>query len=146
MSAPGCFPYRATVKNFLLTMRRFRRSVLLTPGCLFLGMAPGLEGPNQTGRPFTNRLRRRPSLSGSEKIRLCHRQLGNAPMRLSAGRRTGHQQRRCACRRKTKSWPKKSTTAAVFFVSELEALDNLKIILALGGVAHKCLARHARVP
>ena len=35
------------------SIRRCRRSAIPTHGCLIVGLAPGLQGANRTGRPFT---------------------------------------------------------------------------------------------
>ena len=100
------------------------------------GLAPGLQGANRTGRPFT----------GDWAGDLLYETL------LKLGLAKGHYEERAddtlelvGCRivnsvrcvpPQNKPEPSEIKTCRQFLISELEAMKNLKVILALGKIAH----------
>ena len=106
---------------------------------LILGMAPGLKGANQTGRPFTN------DYAGdllSPVLKKYGFATGNYGKRADDGYRLVDARVTNSVRcvpPQNKVVAEEVNNCRRFLVSELEALDNLKIILALGGVAHNAL-------
>ncbi len=106
---------------------------------LILGMAPGLKGANQTGRPFTN------DYAGDLLYPVLKKYgfaTGNYGKRADDGYRLGDARVTNSVRcvpPQNKVVAEEVNNCRRFLVSELEALDNLKIILALGGVAHNAL-------
>ncbi len=106
---------------------------------LILGMAPGLKGANQTGRPFTN------DYAGDLLYPVLKKYgfaTGNYGKRADDGYRLVDARVTNGVRcvpPQNKVVAEEVNNCRRFLVSELEALDNLKIILALGGVAHNAL-------
>ncbi len=106
---------------------------------LILGMAPGLKGANQTGRPFTN------DYAGDLLYPVLKKYgfaTGNYGKRADDGYRLVDARVTNSVRcvpPQNKVVAEEVNNGRRFLVSELEALDNLKIILALGGVAHNAL-------
>ncbi len=106
---------------------------------LILGMAPGLKGANQTGRPFTN------DYAGDLLYPVLKKYgfaTGNYGKRADDGYRLVDARVTNSVRcvpPQNKVVAEEVNNCRRFLVSELEALDNLKIILALGGVAHNAL-------
>lgn len=106
---------------------------------LILGMAPGLKGANQTGRPFTN------DYAGDLLYPVLKKYgfaTGNYGKRADDGYRLVDARVTNSVRcvpPQNKVVAEEVNNCRRFLVSELEALDNLKIILALGSVAHNAL-------
>ncbi len=102
-------------------------------------MAPGLKGANQTGRPFTN------DYAGDLLYPVLKKYgfaTGNYGKRADDGYRLVDARVTNSVRcvpPQNKVVAEEVNNCRRFLVSELEALDNLKIILALGGVAHNAL-------
>ena len=106
---------------------------------LILGMAPGLKGANQTGRPFTNDY-------AGDLLYPVLKKYGFATGNYGKRADDGYLLVDARVTNSVRCVPPQNKVVAEevnncrrFLVSELEALDNLKIILALGGVAHNAL-------
>ena len=106
---------------------------------LVVGMAPGLNGANQTGRPFTNDYAGDilyPALQKYGFATGCYDRRSDDSFQLLNVRVTNAV--RCVP-------PQNKVIAAevnncrAFLQSEISAMPNLKIILTLGGVAHNAL-------
>ncbi len=106
---------------------------------LILGMAPGLKGANQTGRPFTNDY-------AGDLLYPVLKKYGFATGHYGKRADDGYQLVDARVTNSVRCVPPQNKVVAEevnncrrFLISELEALDDLKIILALGGVAHNAL-------
>lgn len=102
---------------------------------LILGLAPGAHGSNRTGRMFTG------DESGNWLYRVLHR-AGFASQRTSLSRDDGLELRdafitasaRCAPPG-NKPTPEELRNCRPFFEGELEAMPQIKVIVALGKIA-----------
>jgi uracil-DNA glycosylase family 4 len=103
---------------------------------LIVGLAPGLKGANQTGRPFTGDYAGDLLYATLEKFGLT---------RGAYGRRAGDGLTLVDCRitnavrcvpPENKPTPEESRTCRPFLAAELAALPRLEIVLALGTLAH----------
>lgn len=103
---------------------------------LIVGLAPGLKGANQTGRPFTGDFAGDLLYATLEKFGFAVGRFGNSPD-------DGLELRDCRITNAVRCVPpeNKPTTQEIkeclpFLTSELTALPRLQVLLALGGVAH----------
>jgi uracil-DNA glycosylase family 4 len=108
---------------------------------LIVGLAPGMHGANATGRPFT----------GDYAGLLLYRTLfdfafASAPESLSAG--DGLQLRNCRITNAVRCLPpqNKPTTGEVdncnaYLQAEIRSATPPKVVLALGGVAHRAVLK-----
>ncbi len=109
---------------------------------LVLGLAPGAHGSNRTGRPFTG------DASGKFMYPILHRQ-GFASQPAALGRDDGLQLNnlwitaavRCAPPA-NKPLPSELANCAEFTARELAALENLKVVVALGKIAFDAYLGH----
>ena len=106
---------------------------------LVVGLAPGLNGANQTGRPFTNdyagdilypTLKKFGFAEGiyqkrkDDGFKLLNARVTNAVRCVPPQNKvTGEETKTCGC----------------FLVKEIAAMSNLKIILSLGAVSHNAV-------
>ena len=107
---------------------------------LVVGLAPGLQGANRTGRPFT----------GDYAGNLLYPTLlkfGLAKGTYSASPDDGLALIRCRITNAVrcvppanKPTPEEQRTCRKFLVAEIDALKNLRAILALGRIAHDAVA------
>ncbi len=74
-------------------MRRCLHSAIANARLLIVGLAPGMQGANRTGRPVHRRLRRRSALRDPARIRLCQGRLSGAARRRAEAGRLPDQQR-----------------------------------------------------
>ena len=103
---------------------------------LIVGLAPGLKGANQTGRPFTGDYAGDLLYSTLLKFGLAngiHGTHANDGMKLVNCRITNAV--RCVPPQNKPTGPEASMCRS-FLVSEVAQMKNLKVILALGGLAH----------
>lgn len=108
---------------------------------LILGLAPGAHGANRTGRMFTG------DASGDFLYRALH-ETGFATQPHSKSANDGLQLRdayitasaRCAPP-DNKPSPQELTNCRPFLERELELMDNVKIVVALGGIAFQTYLR-----
>lgn len=108
---------------------------------LVVGLAPGLKGANRTGRPFTG------DFAGD----LLYRTLrdfglasGTYDARLDDGFRLKNTRVTNAVRcapPENKPTPKECAACRPFLVSEIAAMPNLAVVLALGQIAHEAVLR-----
>ncbi len=106
---------------------------------LILGMAPGLKGANQTGRPFTNDYAGDllyPILKKYGMAKGNYLKRANDGFELINARVTNAV--RCVPPQ-NKVTAEEVNNCRRFLSDEIASLKNLKIILALGGVAHDAL-------
>lgn len=106
---------------------------------LVVGMAPGLNGANQTGRPFTNDYAGDvlyPILKNNGLAFGNYRKCKNDGFELNNVRVTNAV--RCVPPQ-NKVIGEEVKNCGEFLRSELEEMPNLKIILVLGGVAHNAV-------
>jgi uracil-DNA glycosylase family 4 len=108
----------------------------LTARLLIVGLAPGLKGANQTGRPFTGDYAGDLLYATLEKFGLA---------RGPYGRHAGDGLALVDCRitnavrcvpPQNKPTPEESKTCRPFLAAELAGLQRLKVVLALGTLAH----------
>lgn len=111
------------------------------PKLLIVGLAPGLHGANATGRPFTG------DHAGLLLYRTLHR-LGFSNRAESTNRRDGLRLKRCRITNAVKCVPPENKPAGdevnrcnAYLRSELQALPNGAVILALGQIAHKAVLK-----
>jgi uracil-DNA glycosylase family 4 len=112
----------------------------LSARLLIVGLAPGLKGANRTGRPFTGDYAG-DLLYGSLKRHGLAR--GNYAARADDGFELIGVRITNAVRcvpPENKPLPAEINTCRRFLVPEIEAMANLKAILALGQIAHNSLA------
>ena len=106
---------------------------------LVLGMAPGLKGANQTGRPFTNDYAGDLLYPVLKKYGMAK---GNYQKRADDGFELINARVTNAVRcvpPQNKVTAEEVNNCRRFLSDEIASLKNLKIILALGGVAHNAL-------
>ena len=106
---------------------------------LILGMAPGLKGANQTGRPFTNDY-------AGDLLYPMLKQYGFAKGNYGKRADDGFELINARVTNAVKCVPPQNKVIAeevnncrVFLKNELDAMKNLKVIVALGTVAHNAL-------
>src|SRR4051812_14854515 len=108
---------------------------------LVVGLAPGVRGANRTGRPFTGDFAGVLLYQTLLKFGLAEGVYGADPadgLRLRDTRVTNAV--RCVPPANLPT-PAETTTCNRFLAAELEAMPNLRVVLALGGVAHKAVLR-----
>ena len=117
----------------------------LTARLLIAGLAPGLQGANRTGRPFTGDwagdllyatlLKHGLAQGRLRRTRRRHAGTGGLPHRQFGALRAAAEQAGAV----------EIKTCRQFLIRELETLPNVKVILALGKIAHDwCATRWAR--
>ena len=104
---------------------------------LILGLAPGLKGANATGRPFTGDFAGEVLFSSLSKFGLAENKYKshiNDGLKLKSVRITNS----------VKCVPPKNLPTSeevhncrIFLAEEIKKMKNLKIVLVLGGIAHK---------
>ncbi len=103
---------------------------------LIVGLAPGLKGANQTGRPFTGDYAGDLLYPTLIKFGLAKGAFGahaNDGLELTNCRITNAV--RCVPPQNKPTGPEASACRP-FLISEIETMSRLKVILALGGLAH----------
>ncbi|WP_417513215.1 uracil-DNA glycosylase [Minwuia sp.] len=110
-------------------------------GVLVVGLAPGLKGANQTGRPFT----------GDGAGDMLYPALIKAGFAQgSYGRSADDGLRLVGCRitnavrcvpPQNRVTGAEAATCRPFLIAEIEAMANLRVLLALGRVAHEAILR-----
>jgi uracil-DNA glycosylase family 4 len=108
---------------------------------LIVGLAPGLSGANRTGRPFTGDY-------AGELLYSTLLKFGFARGRYDARPDDGLELVDCRIANavrcvppENKPTPEEATTCRVFLVAALEAMTNLKAVVALGRIAHDSTLR-----
>ncbi|MFP6713106.1 MAG: uracil-DNA glycosylase [Rhodospirillales bacterium] len=103
---------------------------------LIVGLAPGLKGANRTGRPFTG------DYAGDLLYETLIR-YGLAEGSYKADPSDGLTLKNCRITNAVRCLPPENKpigsevkNCAPFLISEIETMANLKIVLALGGLAH----------
>ncbi|HET7809502.1 MAG TPA: uracil-DNA glycosylase [Steroidobacteraceae bacterium] len=111
------------------------------PQLLIVGLAPGMHGANRTGRPFTG------DYAGILLYESLH-ELGLASAPTSVDRSDGLQLRGTRITNAVKCLPPDNKPLPVeiktcnrYLVAELEELDSVRAVLALGLVAHEAVLR-----
>lgn len=106
---------------------------------LIVGLAPGLNGANQTGRPFTN------DYAGDVLYPIL-KEFGLAQGNYQKRKDDGFELINVRITNSVKCAPPKNVvtgdevkTCGQFLISEIENMPNLKVILTLGGVAHNAV-------
>lgn len=112
---------------------------------LIVGMAPGLRGANRTGRPFTGDAA---GVTLFETLRKFHflaaaQSDDSEPPVLRDCRITNAV--RCAPPQNLPE-PREVSTCNHFLASELAAMPNLRLVLALGVTAHAAMLRASGLP
>lgn len=113
---------------------------------LILGMAPGLRGANRTGRPFTGDYAGRLLYGTLLKFGLAEGHYEERPddgLRLTGCRITNAV--RCVPPANLPE-PAETRTCNRFLQGELGAMPRLKLVLALGVLAHAALLRACGLP
>jgi uracil-DNA glycosylase family 4 len=108
----------------------------LDASILIMGLAPGLHGANQTGRPFTGDWAGDLLYATLLKFGLAtgkYEERASDPLKL-VGTRIANAVRCVPPQNKPE--PGEINTCRQFLISELETLPNVKVILALGKIAH----------
>jgi uracil-DNA glycosylase family 4 len=113
---------------------------------MVLGLAPGVKGANRTGRPFTGDHAGRLLYATLLKFGLARGDYREDPrdgMALTGVRIVNAV--RCV---PPENLPTPAEVAACnpFFAAERDAMPNLRVVLALGLVAHNALLRSLRIP
>ena len=108
---------------------------------LVVGLAPGLHGANATARPFTGDY-------AGDTLYAALKKYGLAKGQYDKHRDDGFMLRNVRITNAVRCVPpeNKPTTAEIhtcnrFLHDEIHSMPNLKIILALGGIAHKAVLR-----
>lgn len=104
---------------------------------LIVGLAPGLNGANQTNRPFTNDYAGDVLYPVLKQYGLAH---GNYQRRKDDGFELINTRITNAVRcvpPENKPTSEEEKTCRHFLVSEIAAMPNLKVILSLGTISHK---------
>ncbi len=112
----------------------------LSARLLIVGLAPGLKGANRTGRPFTGDYAGDLLYSSLKRHGLAR---GNYAASADDGFELVGVRITNAVRcvpPENKPLPEEINTCRRFLVAEIEAMPNLKAILALGQIAHNSLA------
>lgn len=106
---------------------------------LVIGMAPGLNGANQTARPFTNDY-------AGDVLYPALKKFGFATGEYGKRANDGFELQNLRVTNAVRCVPPQNKVIAnevnncrQFLISELENMPNLKVILTLGGVAHNAL-------
>jgi uracil-DNA glycosylase len=115
------------------------------PRLLIVGLAPGMHGANRSGRPFTG------DYAGILLYETLHR-YGFATASTSVDLSDGLRLIDCRLTNAVKCLPpeNKPETAEIklcnsYLSNELKAFSRLKVVLALGGVAHGAVLKTAAV-
>jgi uracil-DNA glycosylase len=106
------------------------------PSILIVGLAPGLHGANRTGRPFTG------DFAGILLYETLHRfNLASRPVSVSAD--DGLELKRARITNAVKCLPPENkpenreiATCNAYLHAELARLDSVRVVLALGLIAH----------
>ncbi|MBP5698384.1 MAG: uracil-DNA glycosylase [Alphaproteobacteria bacterium] len=104
---------------------------------LIVGLAPGLNGANQTGRPFTN------DYAGDilyPALKANHLANGNYQKKSDDGFELINVRVTNAVRcvpPQNKPTPEEEKNCRQFLAAEISSMPNLKVILSLGGISHK---------
>ena len=108
---------------------------------LIVGLAPGLHGANQTGRPFTG------DYAGDLLYRTLLR-FGFAEGRYAADPEDGLALVDCRLTNAVRCVPPENrptaaetNTCRAFLSAEIAAMPNLRVVVALGGIAHQSILR-----
>ncbi|PPR09694.1 MAG: hypothetical protein CFH41_02400 [Alphaproteobacteria bacterium MarineAlpha11_Bin1] len=106
---------------------------------LIVGLAPGLKGANRTGRPFTG------DYAGDLLFQTL-KKFGFAAGKYDKRPDDGLQLKDCRIANGVRCLPPENkpigsevNNCRPFLVSEIQNMKNLKVILALGGIAHNTL-------
>jgi uracil-DNA glycosylase family 4 len=113
---------------------------------MVLGLAPGVKGANRTGRPFTGDHAGKLLYATLLKFGLARGEYREDPMdgmELTGVRIVNAV--RCVPPENLPT-PAEVATCNRFFVAERAAMPRLKVVLALGLVAHNALLRSLRIP
>ena len=117
---------------------------------LIVGLAPGMHGANRTGRPFTGDMPASCSTQTLHKFGLRQRArfLSAADDGLQLAGRPHHQLGEVPAARRTSRCRRRSSTCNDFLRAELAHSPEVRVILALGAIAHGAVLRacdlHAR--
>ena len=108
---------------------------------LIVGLAPGLRGANRTGRPFTGDF-------AGDLLYSTLREFGYASGRYDSRPDDGLALRDCRITNAVRCVPPGNkpvggeiNACRPFLAGEIAAMDGLKVILALGGLAHASVLR-----
>ncbi|GFZ80192.1 uracil-DNA glycosylase [Elstera cyanobacteriorum] len=115
-------------------------------GLLIIGLAPGLKGANQTGRPFTGDYAGDTLYGALLRHGFAHGTYGRSPddgMVLTGCRIANAV--RCVPP-ENKPTPDEINRCRPFLIGELEAQPKTGVILALGTIAHQSLLRSLGIP
>ncbi len=111
------------------------------PRLLIVGLAPGLNGANRTGRPFTG------DYAGVLLYETLHK-FGWSSAPVSSSRDDGLAMRGCRITNAVKCWPPENkplpaevNTCNAYLQAELNALPDGAAILALGQIAHRAVVQ-----
>ncbi len=106
---------------------------------LIVGLAPGLKGANQTGRPFTGDY-------AGDLLYPTLLKFGLATGRFGATLDDGLELVNCRITNAVRCVPPQNkptgpeaSTCRPFLISEIAAMVNLKVLIALGGLAHAAI-------
>ncbi|HUA76225.1 MAG TPA: uracil-DNA glycosylase [Acetobacteraceae bacterium] len=113
---------------------------------LIVGMAPGLSGANRTGRPFTGDHAGKLLYRTLLRLGLAHGTYGESAddgLSLENCRITNAV--RCAPPANLPT-PEEAKTCNRFLLAELQAMTNLRAVLALGVLAHAAVLRASGMP
>jgi uracil-DNA glycosylase len=105
-----------------------------------VGLAPGKHGANRTGRPFTGDFAGDLLYATLLKFGLARASMAVRPTMGCGSRARSSSTPSNACRRATSRSQKKSPIAALFGGS-LGKLPNIRVLVALGQIAHVAAAR-----
>ena len=111
----------------------------LTAQVLIVGLAPGLHGANQTGRPFTNDYAGDVLYPTLQKYGFAHgtyKKVKNDGFELKNVRITNSV--RCVPPQ-NKVTGEEVKNCGDYLIQEIKNMDNLKVILTLGAVAHNAV-------
>ena len=113
----------------------------LSARLLIVGLAPGLRGANRTGRPFTGDWAGDLLYAALLRFGLAEGEYGERAddgLRLTGARICNAV--RCVPP-ENRPLPGEIATCNRFLAAELEAMGSLRVVLALGAVAHKAVLR-----
>jgi len=112
---------------------------------LIVGLAPGMHGANRSGRPFTG------DHAGILLYRMLHR-FGFANRAVSVSVDDGLELNDCRITNAVKCLPPQNKPETVeirtcnrFLAGELEHAAEVRVILALGGIAHKAVLQAQKI-
>lgn len=114
----------------------------LSAEILVVGLAPGLKGANQTGRPFTGDYAGIILYTGLKNVGLAEGEYKAKPddgFTLKNVRITNSV--RCVPP-ENKPTPDEVKTCAKFLSAEMADMPNLKVILSLGLISHQAVVKH----